>query len=339
VWTFHIIRAELQTAQELGEQLLTLAQSTQDSEFLVKAHYTLGVTLQCLGEFAPAHETLEQGISFYDPHKHGSLAFRYGQDPGVACRSHSASILWGLGYPDQALKRAQEALTLAQGLSHPSSLAYCLTWSVGLHLLRREGQAAQERAEALIALATEQGFLYFLALGTIWQGCVLAMQGQGEEGIPQIHRGLAAYRATGAEFEYTYFLALLAEAYGKVGRAAEGLTALAEALVTVDKTGERDSEAELYRLKGELTLQASAQSTESSAHEAEGYFRKAIAIARQQQTKSWELRASTSLARLWQRQDKREDARQLLAEIYGWFREGFDTKDLQDARALLDELP
>jgi predicted ATPase len=190
----------------------------------------------------------------------------------------------------------------------------------------------------MIALSTEQGFPLFLALGTTWQGCVLAMQGQGEGGIPQIHRGLTAYRATGAEVFRPYHLALLAEAYGKVGRAVEGLTALAEALVTADKTGERNSEAELYRLKGELTLQASAQSTESRAQEAEGYFLKAIDIARQQQAKSWELRASTSLARLWQQQGKREDARQLLAEIYGWFTEGFDTKDLQEAKALLEKL-
>jgi predicted ATPase len=226
-------------------------------------------------------------------------------------------------------------------------LAYCLTWSVGLHLLRREGQAAQERAEALIVLATEQGFLYFLALATTGQGCVLAMQGQGEEGIPQIHRGLAAYRATGAEMFRPFYLALLAEAYGKVGRAAEGLTALAEALVTVDKTGERSSKAELYRLKGELTLQQNReQGTGNGGQkkdtdpqgEAEGYFRKAIAIARQQQAKSWELRAATSLARLWQQQGKRQEAHEMLAAVYNWFREGFNTKDLQEAKALLGEL-
>ena len=166
------------------------------------------------------------------------------------------------------------------------------------------------------------------------------MQGQGEEGIPQIHRGLAAYRATGAEFECTYFLALLAEAYGKVGRAAEGLTALAEALGVVDKTGERDSEAELYRLKGELTLnQSSVLGLESSVQkEAEECFWKAIEIAQKQQAKSLELRAVMSLGRLWQQQSKQKEAHQVLSEIYGWFTEGFDTTDLQEAKALLNEL-
>ena len=172
----------------------------------------------------------------------------------------------------------------------------------------------------------------------IRQGWALAVQGQIEEGISQIRQGLDALRATGTEVWRPRWLALLVEAYGKGEQVEEGLTVLAEALAAVNRSEERMYEAELWRLRGELTLQASAQSTESRAQEAEGYFLKAIDIARQQQAKSWELRASTSLARLWQQQDKREDARQLLAEIYGWFTEGFDTKDLQEAKALLEEL-
>jgi predicted ATPase len=177
-----------------------------------------------------------------------------------------------------------------------------------------------------------------LAWGTILQGWVLAEQGHAEEGITQIRQGLDALRATGTELWRPRGLALLAEAYGKGGQVEEGLTVLAEALAADNKSEERMYEAELWRLRGELTLQASTQSTESSAQEAEGYFLTALAIARQQQAKSWELRAATSVARLWQQQDKREDARQLLAEIYGWFTEGFDTKDLQEAKTLLEEL-
>ena len=173
----------------------------------------------------------------------------------MTCLSYAAWVLWFLGYPDQALKRSQEALALAAGLSHPFSLAFALGFAAVLHQLRREEQAAQERAEAVIALSTEQGFPFWLALGTILRGWALAEQGQGEEGIAQIRQGLAAYRATGAEIVRPYFLALLAEAYGKVGQAEEGLSVLAEALALVDKTGERFYEAELYRLKGELTLQ------------------------------------------------------------------------------------
>jgi predicted ATPase len=209
----------------------------------------------------------------------------------------------------------------------------------------------------LIALSSEQGFALPLAWGTIERGWALAEQGRGEAGIAQIRQGLAAQQVTGTELYRPYWLALLAEAYGKVGRAAEGLTALAEALVTVDKTGERSAEAELYRLKGELTLQKEARGwrleTSSSSpqasslqspvsqgveQEAEECFLKAIEMSQCQQAKSLELRASMGLARLWQQQEKREDARQLLAEIYGWFREGFDTKDLQEARVLLEEL-
>jgi predicted ATPase len=192
----------------------------------------------------------------------------------------------------------------------------------------------------LIELSSEQGFALPLAWGTIERGWALAEQGQAEAGIAQIRQGLAAQQVTGAELYRPYWLALLAEAYRKVGESEEGLHVLAEALAVVDKNGERFYEAELYRLKGELTLaQSSVQSLESSIQkEAEACFCKAVEIARRQQAKSLELRAVMSLAKLWQRQGKPKEAHEMLAEIYGWFTEGFDTKDLQDAKALLDEL-
>ena len=203
-----------------------------------------------------------------------------------------------------------------------------------------------------MALAREQGFPYWLALGTTLRGWALVEQGQGEEGIAQIRQGLAAYRATGAELWRSRHLALLAEAYGKAEQAEEGLTALAEALDAVDRTGERMYEAELYRLKGQLTLQKfqvsgstfqvtnpqSLTPNPQAEAEAEACFHKAIEIARRQQAKSLELRAVMSLSRLWQQQGKREEARQMLAEVYGWFTEGFDTADLKEAKALLEEL-
>ena len=199
-------------------------------------------------------------------------------------------------------------------------------------------------------LSREQGFAYYLMQGTLLRGRALAEQGHGEEGIAQMCQGLAAYRATGTETGQPPFLAWLAEAHKKVGQAEEGFTALAEALAIVNKTGERWYEAELYRLKGELTLQklsvassqlsvTNPQSPTPNPHaEAEACFQKAIEIARRQQAKSLELRASMSLSRLWQQQGKKEEARQMLAEIYNWFTEGFDTKDLQEAKALLAEL-
>jgi predicted ATPase len=268
----------------------------------------------------------------------------------VSCLSYAALVLWSLGYPDQALKRSHEALTLAQELSHSHSLAFALFSAAWLHQFRREGQLARERAEAAITLSTDRGFPFFLALATIPRGWALAEQGQGEEGVVQIYQGLATYRSTGAETGRPYFLALLAEAYGKGGQAEEGLTMLAEALAPVNKNEDRYYEAELYRLKGGLTLQKfrvqgskfqgeNPQSTFPNPQlEAEACFLKAIDIACKQQAKSPELRATTSLARLWQQQGKKKEAHQMLAEIYGWFTEGFDTKDLQEAKALLEEL-
>ena len=181
------------------------------------------------------------------------------QDPEVMCLSYMAWTLWLLGYPDQALERIQEALTLARELSRPLSLAWALNSAAMVHQFLQEGQAAQEQAEAGVALCTEQGFPYWLAFGTILRGWALAKQGQEEEGIAWMRQGLAAVRATGAEQGRPYFLAPLAEAYGRVGQTEEGLTVLAEALAAVHKTGERWYEAELYRLKGELTLQSKVQ--------------------------------------------------------------------------------
>ncbi|HJY81218.1 MAG TPA: hypothetical protein VKK81_09060, partial [Candidatus Binatia bacterium] len=350
---FYLVQAELQTARELGEQLLRLAQDAQDSSLLLEAHGALGLPLFWLGEFASARAHLEQGIALYDPQQHSSHAFLYGQDPGVLCRVYGAFALWHLGYPDQALKRIHEALTLAQELSHPYSLAFALFIAAWVHQYRREGRAAQERAEAMMVLCSEQGFPFWLAEGTILRGWALAEQGQREEGIAQMRQGLAAHRTTGVKLAQPHFLALLTEAYAKEGQTAEGLTVLAEALAMVDNSGERSHEAELYRLKGELTLKSKVKAcpesrpvktrqdksrVRSPESEAEECFHKAIAIARRQSAKSLELRAVMSLARLWQQQGKKKKARQMLAEIYDWFTEGFDTVDLRQAKALLEEL-
>jgi predicted ATPase/class 3 adenylate cyclase len=352
LWVFHTVRAEHETARELARHLLSLAQSLQDSALLLEAHHALGQTLFFLGELTPARAHLEQVITLYDPHQHHVLAFRYGAaDPGVFCRDFAAYVLWLLGYPDQALKRSYEALALARELSHPPSLASSLSHSAMLHHFRREVQTTQEQVEAIMALAQEQGFPFWLAVGHMWQGWGLAEQGQGAQGITRIHQGLAAARATGTRQGEGYAAALLAEAYGKAEQPEEGLTVLARALAAVDKTKERFYEAELYRLKGTLTLQAKVKTSLGQVKgsqnksengnpelEVEECFHKAIEIARLQQAKSLELRAVVSLSQLWQRQGKREEARRMLAEVYGWFTEGFDTVDLKEAKALLEEL-
>jgi predicted ATPase len=294
------------------------------------------MTLVNMGEFTSAREHLEQGIVLYDPQQHRRHAFRSGQDAGVVCLGHVAWDLWALGYPEQARHRLHEMLSLAEELSHPLSLTWAKCLAAMVYQFRREEQKIQEQVEVVIRLSHEHGFTQLLAQGIVWTGWLLVEKGQEEEGIRQIHQGLDAHRATGAEIYRPYFLALLAEAYGKVGQIEEGLTALAEALAFVDKTGECYNEAELYRLKGELTLQSSVQRLESRVKEAEECFLKAIEITRRQQAKSLELRATTSLARLWQQQGKQREARTMLSEIYHWFTEGFDTKDLQEAKALLD---
>jgi class 3 adenylate cyclase/predicted ATPase len=334
LWSYYNVRAEYQTAYALGEQLLALAQQVQDSAMLLAAHRALGTTLFFLGVASAAHIHFMQGVALYEPEQHHSSAFLYGDDAGVVCHSHAARTMWLLGYSDQGLARNDEAITLAQQTAHPFSLGYALSSAAIFHQCRREGRAVQERAEAATLLAKEQGFPYWLAVGSLLRGWALAHQGQVKEGIKQIIQGLSAYRATGAVVNQPYFLALFVEAHEIMGQPEAGLTVLTEALTLVDSTSEHFYEAELHRLKGELLLQQN-----SANHiEAEACFHHAIDIARHQLAKSLELRAATSLARLWQQQDKRAEAHALLAEVYGWFTEGFDTTDLQQAKALLEEL-
>jgi predicted ATPase len=254
----------------------------------------------------------------------------------VLCLGYTAHILLILGYPDQALRRSQEMLTYTHASSHAFHLARALYYAAVLHRFRREGSITQERAEAALAIVTEQGFEHNLGTAIHIRGWALAAQGQHEAGIAQMHQGLAAIQATGQVVSLSIFLALLAEAYGKSGQAETGLRLLAEALAHVDHTGERYQEAEVYRIKGELLLHAAGGVRNTVL--AEECFQHALAVARRQQAKSWELRAAMSLSRLWQQQGKRAEARQLLAPIYGWFIEGFDTADIQEARALLDAL-
>jgi class 3 adenylate cyclase/predicted ATPase len=334
LWNYYLVRAEYQRAHELSEQLLTLAQQIQDSALLLAAHRALGTTLCCLGAVASASMHFAQGIALYDPQQHRTSAFLYGEDAGVICRSRGAWALWYLGFPDQGLAQNAAAVTLAQQIAHTFSLSYALSSAAVFHQYRREVRVAQERAEAAISLATEQGFSFWIPYGSLLRGWALAQQGQTKEGIEQMNHALIALRATGGEILRPYFLALLAEAHGIMEHPDTGLKIVTEALTLVDTTGERVWEPELYRLKGELLLQ---QNLDNQA-EAESCFAQAITIAQSQQAKSWELRAATSLARLWQQHGKRQEAHDLLASVYNWFTEGFDTADLQDAKALLDEV-
>jgi predicted ATPase len=338
--TFYVVRAELGVASEFGEQLLHLAHQQHDVPFTLLAHTLLGFILFCRGVLPRAWAHLEQALALYDRQHHGTLASLSGFDPGVACSAFAAVVRWLLGYPDQALQHSRQALRLGQALSHPFSQAHALIWAAILHQLRREAAATWERAEATVTLATAQGFPFYLAGGIFWRGWARASQGQGAAGVAPLCQSLADLRAAGAEQARSWQLALLAEVYGQSGQPEAGLGTLEEALALVDTTGERFYEAELYRLQGELLQQVGRERQQVAEGQGspEACLQRALAITRQQGAKSLELRAAVSLARLWQQQGKRQEASDLLAPVYGWFTEGFDTPDLQEARALLVEL-
>jgi predicted ATPase len=257
-----------------------------------------------------------------------------GHDPGVACRAFAAMTLWLLGYADRALARIHEALALAHALSHPFSLAFAQWLAAVVSQWRRDVSAVHEHAEAAVTLSTEQGFTQWAAQGTSLRGWALAMQGQGEEGMTQIRQGIAAMRATGVALNVPYFSTVLADVAAHLGHPEDGLQALAEAHILVEQHEERYWEAEVCRLRGVLLLRQLGV----PQAEAEAWLRRALDVARRQEAKSLELRGAMSLSRLWQQQGKHAAAYDLLAPIYGWFTEGFDTADLQEAKALLEAL-
>ena len=313
---FYTMRGDLRTSRELGEQLLRLAQCGQDPALLSAAHYALGAPVYFLGELVLARVHLEQGVALYNLQQPRPLAFPYDLgEPGVLCLSRVALTLWYLGYPDQALERMHETLSLAQDLSRPFSLAWALSFAAIVHQLRREGHATHARAEALHALSRTQGFAAYVVQGTLLRGWAVAVQGHGIEGIAQLQEGLAANRARQEALMRPYWLTLLADVYGQVGQAEHGMSVLAEALAIVHTTGQHIYEAELHRLRGELLLQSGVQELAAgdlppdaglqTLHaEAEACFQHALDVSRRQQAKSLELRAAMSLSRLWQRQGK-----------------------------------
>jgi predicted ATPase len=255
-------------------------------------------------------------------------------DAGVTALSFDACCLWALGYPEQALRRSQEVVALARELDHPFSLADGLYFAGCMcNKMRRDACALKDNADELVSLSQQSGFPGWLGTGTCFRGAALAMLGQFQEGMAQMREGMTAMQSIGVRLDLSGTLGSLAEAQAKAGQPEQGLTTLAEALALVEQTDERHWEAELCRLKGELLLM------QGDDAEAEASLHKAVEVARRQQAKSWELRATVSLCRLWQQQGRIDEARQMLAEIYGWFTEGFDTPDLKEAKALLEELP
>jgi predicted ATPase/DNA-binding winged helix-turn-helix (wHTH) protein/class 3 adenylate cyclase len=331
---FYRARGVLPTARELGEQFVRVAERAADPMHRLEAHEALGSALFYLGDYTAARMEFEQGIALIDPAAQQALAHRQGDASGPRCLSLAALVLWCLGYPTQAVWRCQEALALAQDLAHPYSLASAQHWAAYLYYYCRVPQTVQAQADALLPLATAQGFPVQVGFGTCWRGWALVMQGASEAGLAQLRQGLAAIVATGQTLGRVISLVLLAEAAEHAGQIEEGLGLLAEARTVLEAKGYGELRAETYRLQGTLLLRQAIP----DAVQAEACFQEALTVARRQQVKSWELRAAMSLSRLWQQQGKRAEAYDLLAPIYGWFTEGFDTADLQEARMLLEEL-
>jgi DNA-binding winged helix-turn-helix (wHTH) protein/predicted ATPase len=332
---FSCNRVEFGRARELGERLLRIAQSLGD-RFRSSAHALLGVVYFNLGELAAAYAHLEEALALHDPQRSESLARLYGDNIEVPCLGYGAVVLWHLGYPERALKKSRAALTAARKLALPHPLAFALALASWLHRLRKESSEAQSHAKELVALAIEHGFPFWVAQGTVELGWALALQGAAGKGLALMQEGADAYRATGAELARVGNLVALAEArWESTAHSIEELDSITEALASVAQTGQRYHEPELYRLKGELLLQYRGN---VGTVEAEACFHQAIEVSGRQGAKLLELRAAMSLARLWQRQGKRDGARVLLAEISQWFTEGFDTQDLQDAKSLLRQL-
>jgi DNA-binding SARP family transcriptional activator/predicted ATPase len=331
--SYYYVRADHGRARELAEEALSLAQRVKDPLLVALSHWYLGFALFSLGDYATARVHLQQVISFYEPQRHHQPLVRLrGSDAGPSALAYDACCLWCLGYPEQALKRSREALSLARELDHPFTLADAVSFAGCLFdEMRRDAQALKDAAEELMRLSSDK-LPSWSSTVRCFRGEAAAMLGQVSKGIAQIQEGMSAMESAGVRCHLSGTLRALAEAQAKAGQPGVGLATLAEALVFVEQTDQRLWEAELHRLQAELLLmQGDAAGAEASLH-------KAVEVARRQQAKSWELRAAIGLARLWQEQGRMHKARQMLAEIYDWFTEGFDTPDLQEAKALLEEL-
>jgi class 3 adenylate cyclase/predicted ATPase len=328
--TYHEFRGEFALAQSLAEDLLRLSRQRSDSGGLVLGYFSSGRNLMFAGRFPSSRSHLEAALALYDPISHHSLIHQAGDHPSVLSQACLGIVLFCLGYPDQALARSSAAIVEARKLAHLPSLAASLAFAARLHSLDGDNATLDERAGQLTAMATEERFPLWRALGTIYR--VKVKNGDVAGGISLLRSGSTAYRATGAEMWLPYHAALLARACEIADQVEEALAQLDDALQIMDRTGERWFAAELNRHKGQLLLR------QGHSEAAEALYRKALSIAAEQEAKLWELRAALSLAQLRRDQGRRSEARDLLAPIYGWFTEGFGTPDLKEAKALLDEL-
>jgi predicted ATPase len=329
---YHAHRGELDVALRLDQDLLHLSRRRNDSAGLVMGHYSSGRNLMWVGSFASSRSHLETVLALYDPNSHHSLVRQTGVHPQLAAQAALGVVLCCLGFPDQALAQSNKAIAQARRLPHPPTLAMSLGMDALLLSIVGDDVGLEQRADGLVAVATDQGFPFYSATGAIFRGWVKAKNADVTEGLSLLRAGSSAYCATGSTAWMPWYIALLAGACGIAGQIEEGAARLDQALQLVERTGERWFAAELDRLRGRLLLR------QGQAEAAEELYRQALGIAREQEAKLWELRVAASLARLWRDRGRRAAARDLLAPVYGWFTEGFATPDLKEAKALLDEL-
>jgi adenylate cyclase len=334
LWTFHVVKAELSTAREIAGEFLRLAEHVAHPGVAMRGHWAMGITSTHQGNFRLALEHFDKALSLYDPGQDRDDIFVDALNPGVAVRCFAGWCLWFVGQPDRGLVRIEEAVALARELSEPHGLAHALVFAAVFHQLRREKPMAQQHAEAAMALADEHGLVFYGAMAQMVHGWVLIGHGNDEHAVEQMRQGMAGWQRTGAQLMRPHFLALLAEAFPPTDRQDQGLSVLDEALALAESTGERMYEAEIHRLRGERLLRGAPECVDVEA--AEACFGRSLAVARQQDALSLELRTAMSEARPRGEGASPLPAHRAVLSIYERFEEGFDTADLRDARGLLD---
>ena len=333
-WVANYVAFNGRVIRELAAQFLALAEKEGATMPLVVGHRLVGTSLVCTGDMTQGRAHLDRAVALYDPAQHRPLGLRFSQDIRVATLSYRAMVLWMLGYPKAALADIEQVLTDAREINQAGTLLYASNHALWVYLALGNYATATTQFDEVSALADEKGVLFWKAFGMMNQGCVLALTGKGADAVQMITSGITAFRSTASTLWVPLCLSYLAKAQAELGQFDDAWRSIDEAMTAVETTNERWFEADILRMAGEIALKA----PDADAVKAEAYFERSLAVARQQQAKSWELRASMSLARLWRDQGKVQQARELLAPVYGWFTEGFDTRDLKEAKALLDEL-
>jgi predicted ATPase len=333
-WAANYLAFNGDVIRELAAQFLAHADKQSATAPLMVGRRLKGVSLLFTGDIAEARTQLDRAIALYDPVAHRSLATRFGQDVRVAILVYRSWALWMLGYPDVALADSNRALGEAREMGQAATLMYALWFDAFTHIFSRDYSVATTRVQELLALTEEKGASQWKALAMLSQGCALALTGKASDAVQIITAGIVALRSTGATWCGSFYLSCLSRTYAELGQFDDARRCIEEAMTAVETTKERLWEADIRRIAGEIAL----KSPQPDAAKAEACFERALAVARAQQAKSWELRAATSMARLWRDQGKRDEARELLAPVHCWFTEGFDTLDLKEARVLLDEL-